>query len=233
MTKVKELQNENNKLEEEMGKNYKQAYTDMIVYLRGASINSYHQEMIRNDLLNLVLEGQARNASIDEIFGFDKQAFMDEVIAAAPKMSSKEKGLERLSLFILLFCILTSIHLASDFIMYWINKFFLHQSEYRLPVVHIGIMDIVGAVLISYYSIKFLDMIINNTYQSSIKEERRQVIFYGLVGIIMLMSIVLGSHYDVNLVNIPFVIYIFIIGLIFLTYKMIEGHVSKTYHTEL
>ncbi|MFZ2483040.1 MAG: hypothetical protein WAW70_02855, partial [Streptococcus parauberis] len=81
MNKVKALQKENGRLEDGIKEVYSKDYTDMIVYLRGAKINDYHQEEIRNDLVSLLLEGQDRGESLEDIFGQDKQAFIDDVIA--------------------------------------------------------------------------------------------------------------------------------------------------------
>ncbi|WNZ88654.1 hypothetical protein QYR55_01850 [Streptococcus iniae] len=83
MHKVKKLQKENNLLEKGIHATHQEAYTNMIICLRGAEINPYHQELIRNDLVTLLLDGQERQATLDDVFGEDKHLFMDQVMAAS------------------------------------------------------------------------------------------------------------------------------------------------------
>ena len=56
MKKYKEIQNKNNQQENQLIAENKEAYQNIILYLRGANINIYQQELIRQDLLHLVLE---------------------------------------------------------------------------------------------------------------------------------------------------------------------------------
>lgn len=87
MDKLKKLQKENTLLEGRIDNSNNQTYTDMIVYLRGASISPYHQELIRNDIVNMLLEAQERQASLVSVFGEDRHDFINQVIKSTPKIS--------------------------------------------------------------------------------------------------------------------------------------------------
>ena len=105
MDKLKKLQKENTLLEGRIDNSNNQTYTDMIVYLRGASISPYHQELIRNDIVNMLLEAQERQASLVSVFGEDRHDFINQVIKSTPKISKKEETLQRWDLAILLLTI--------------------------------------------------------------------------------------------------------------------------------
>ena len=45
--KTKELNRSNNALDQQISPENREAFTDMICYLRGAKISAYHQELVR------------------------------------------------------------------------------------------------------------------------------------------------------------------------------------------
>ena len=55
--KTKELNRSNNALDQQISPENREAFTDMICYLRGAKISAYHQELVRYDLTEM-LRGQ-------------------------------------------------------------------------------------------------------------------------------------------------------------------------------
>lgn len=58
--KTKELNRSNNALDQQISPENREAFTDMICYLRGAKISAYHQELVRYDLTEMVLSAQQR-----------------------------------------------------------------------------------------------------------------------------------------------------------------------------
>lgn len=108
---VKELNRLNNKLEEQLNEENSEAYTDIICYLRVANISEYNQEIIRQDLLEMVLSAQERGESIQTVIGEDYRAFCDNIIASLPSRSLKEKILEFLDILFLGTSILGTIHI--------------------------------------------------------------------------------------------------------------------------
>lgn len=59
--------------------------TDLVVYLRGQDLSRLHQEEIRRDILEMVLDGQARGQTMEEVVGEDYQTFCQEIVAAVPR----------------------------------------------------------------------------------------------------------------------------------------------------
>ncbi len=85
--RTKELLAENNALEQGLNTENNKILTDIVVYLRTAPVSEYQQELVRRDITHMMLDGQARGASMQEVLGDDYQAFCDQVLAALPPMS--------------------------------------------------------------------------------------------------------------------------------------------------
>ncbi|MGM0523556.1 MAG: hypothetical protein ACQER2_05885, partial [Bacillota bacterium] len=57
---TKELLKKNNTREKAIFKSNNDIYTNMIVYLRGSDLTEYDQEVVRADIIELILDGQQR-----------------------------------------------------------------------------------------------------------------------------------------------------------------------------
>lgn len=102
--RTKQLLRENNALDQQLTAENDRILTDIVCYLRGTNICEYRQELIRRDLLEMVLAGQARGESARTVIGEDYRAFCDEIIAGVPVLN---KGMRILSFLDILFLALT------------------------------------------------------------------------------------------------------------------------------
>ncbi|GAU77600.1 hypothetical protein [Fusibacter sp. 3D3] len=102
----------NNALDKKLSKANNEVLTDIICYLRVANISEYHQEVVRHDLLEMVLSAQERNDDIQTVIGEDYKVFCDDVIASLPPKTPKEKLYELLDIVCLSTSILGTITLA-------------------------------------------------------------------------------------------------------------------------
>lgn len=89
--KTRELNRINNELDRQLNAENNKALTDIICYLRVANISACNQEIIRQDLLEMVLSAQERGENIQAVIGGDYKAFCDNVIASLPPQNRKEK----------------------------------------------------------------------------------------------------------------------------------------------
>ncbi len=114
--KTKKFLRQNNQLGDRLNTENQKIVTDIVCYLRGANISMYQQEVIRRDLLEMVLAGQDRGESVNEILGSDYEAFCDEIIASVPQLSGKIRFLHLLDTVFLALATLGAIHilLSSD-----------------------------------------------------------------------------------------------------------------------
>lgn len=92
--KTKELNRINNSLDKQVNPENREAFTDMICYLRGGNISEYDQEVVRQDLTEMVISAQLRGENISSAIGEDYKAFCDDVIASLPPKTSKQKMIE-------------------------------------------------------------------------------------------------------------------------------------------
>ncbi|WP_447450289.1 hypothetical protein [Streptococcus hongkongensis] len=232
MNKVKALQKENNKLEKAIMEAYSQDYTNMIVYLRGAKINEFHQEEIRNDLITLLLEGQKRGDSLEDIFGQDKQAFIDDVIASVPKMTRKESILNTLDLLLLLVFIFLVIFLAGDILTYILEGLVNHNH----PTLRMTIswLDLATMLLTITVSIAIVEMIVKGTYTLSDKVMRRRFIFFCILSIIPIfcLSFIMPSL-NRDIIQGPIWYYLPLCGLLALAKFAVSSYLDKTYNRPL
>lgn len=91
--KSKALLKQNNQREKELTKENNQVLTDMVVYLRGSDLSDYNQELVRADLIEMVLDAQVRGDDIEKVFGENYQSICDEIIRAFPKRTTSQKVL--------------------------------------------------------------------------------------------------------------------------------------------
>lgn len=95
---TKELYRINNELDKQVNDENNEASTAMVCYLRGANISEYNQEIIRQDLLEMILSAQKRGEGIQTVVGENYKVFCDDIIFSIPPQSIKEKLLEFLDI---------------------------------------------------------------------------------------------------------------------------------------
>ncbi len=144
---TKKLLIENNKLEQKLSKETNAILTDMVVYIRGANITEYNQEIVRRDITNMLIEGQERGLSAAEVIGDDYKAFCDAVIAEMPQMTKKQRLISYIQLMCMCFGILLFI---------W-AVFALPKGNARHMAVTLG--DVITAVLIITASIAVVGIV--------------------------------------------------------------------------
>lgn len=98
---TKELLNRNNELDKKLSSGNQEVLTDFICYLRGSNISQYNQEVIRQDLLEMVLSAQERGEDIRTVIGEDYKEFCDNIIASIPPATLKERILDFIDIVLL------------------------------------------------------------------------------------------------------------------------------------
>lgn len=89
--RTKLLRKENNEMEKQLQADGNASLlTDIVVYLRSANISPYDQEKVRRDIREMLMEGEKRGETAEDIIGGDYKLFCDEVVAEIPKLSRKE-----------------------------------------------------------------------------------------------------------------------------------------------
>ncbi|MFD3047823.1 hypothetical protein ACFKJX_08910 [Streptococcus agalactiae] len=222
MDKLKKLQKENTLLEGRIDNSNNQTYTDMIVYLRGA----YHQELIRNDIVNMLLEAQERQASLVSVFGEDRHDFINQVIKSTPKISKKEETLQRWDLAILLLTIQMIIFLGG----YLITEALQQSVPDLIPIT---LLDVLFAIFISIIAVKITDTIIYATYNFDKSKEKKYFFRYMFLILSLIIAyILIGKYCHLPFINIPLWIYLIILGLSFSLHIIVKKYLNKHYYIE-
>ncbi|WP_085832620.1 hypothetical protein [Clostridium merdae] len=97
--KSKQLNRSNNKLDKNLFPEYVPVMVDMVCYLRASHLSEYHQEIVRQDLLEMLLSAQERGDSIESVIGNDYKTFCDEIIASLPARTVPQRICGALSTF--------------------------------------------------------------------------------------------------------------------------------------
>ena len=90
---TKNLIEENDILCEQLSKEANDVLRNMTGYIQRFGISRYEQEKVRQDIAEMILEGEKRGIPVKNTIGEDYQAFCDSVLAEMPRMSSREKCL--------------------------------------------------------------------------------------------------------------------------------------------
>lgn len=109
---TKQLLEENNRRAEDLSPETQQVFTNLVCYLRGTSVPMEQQEQVRQDILNMLLEGEARGQSAREIIGEDDQAFCDAILAELPRRSTEQQTIYLLSIVSLCAAVLIAVWLG-------------------------------------------------------------------------------------------------------------------------
>lgn len=95
---TKELLKKNNSADKAIFDENKEVYTNMIVYLRGSDLTDYNQEVVRQDIIELIIDGQQRGDDIQKVMGGRYKEICDEIIEAMPIKTKKYKVIEFLDM---------------------------------------------------------------------------------------------------------------------------------------
>ena len=68
---VRQLLRENNEMEKLLSEDGRSVMTDIVVYLRCADISDIDQEQVRRDIMQMLIDGEARGMSPYEGIGED------------------------------------------------------------------------------------------------------------------------------------------------------------------
>jgi len=63
----------------------------MICYLRSSNISNYDLEIVRQDLLEMVLSAQKRGENIQSVISGEYKSFCDDIITNLPSKTIKQK----------------------------------------------------------------------------------------------------------------------------------------------
>ncbi len=157
-TKTKALNRKNNELDKNLNKENSMVMTDMVCYLRVANISDYHQEIVRQDLLQMFLEAQERGEAIETVIGGDYKAFCDDIIAALPPKSFKERFFDFVDIILLGAAILGAINIILSKEMFELirNAVTGQTMNYQLAVTTGRLLSFAVIIAAAFFIVHFI-----------------------------------------------------------------------------
>ena len=170
---TRKLRDENNELEKQLSEEANAVLTDIVVYIRGANISEFNQERVRRDIDEMLLEGERRGHSVDDIIGGDYNTFCDSVISEVPQLTAAQKTMTVVSYAVMAIGIMRAIWtvfapirgLTQGGVWYMVN---------------IGTVDIIEGVAVIAASFYIVDYICKNSFKP-----KKTLFFVGLAVIIV------------------------------------------------
>ncbi|WP_426351282.1 hypothetical protein ACPWSR_08645 [Alloiococcus sp. CFN-8] len=217
--KCKELLRKNNDREKKLLKSNNEIYTDMIVYLRGSDMTMYNQELVREDLIQMILDGQDRGEDIQKVMGCNYKEVCDEIIENMPKRTKTQKLCDIIESYLSYIWIIGFITIIKFLISGLANG----ENTIVLPI---SVGDIINMLIIIIAANLIVNYIIKNSFKN--KKENKIISFIKLWLLFMLLlSLAIANAYflDTTLVTIPLITAIIIVGAIFITQKLISNYI--------
>lgn len=216
--KTKALNRLNNTLDKEISEENQEIFTNMICYLRGANISEYNQELVRQDLIDMVLSAQKRGESIQTLIGQDFKVFCDNVIASLSPKTTKEIMIESLDIICQGFGILGIIAIVMSKETVVLIQAFLSNREanFNIPI---SLGTVISMLLILPVSIFIVNRVMKNSFKVIFTKKQRWIGAFMGVGIMVVFFLIawLGN-------TVLFTINIFFaLAIIFMLYLVHKG----------
>lgn len=105
MVTLKEQVKRNYELSKKLSKEYNDIYGEITIYLRASKLSDVDAEDAISDILSMIIDGQERNATIEEMFGDNLKGFCDNIINSYNPYNKKSKFREFFQLILIMICI--------------------------------------------------------------------------------------------------------------------------------
>lgn len=196
---AKTLLKQNNAREKEIFKENDEVYTNMVVYLRGADITEYHQEVVREDLIQMILDGQNRGDNIQKVMGENYKEICDEIIDAMPKKTKRQKAMDILEMSLSVIWILGFISVAKMGISLW-----MHGANHWTYALSVG--DLLSWATI----IVVANVLVNHVCKTAFAEKKENKIVsylttWGICFVVLLLIVGCPLFFDQAFLQIPMV----------------------------
>lgn len=215
--KCKELLKSNIKREKEIHENNAKIYSNMIVYLRSADMSQYNQELVREDLIDMILEGQNRGDDINKVIGKNYKEVCDDIMEVMPRKTKKEKIAGSLELSLAAVWILGIIYIGKLILENLITKsdrwvFTLYLGD----IVNMGII-VLAANLVVYYLSK-------NVFKT--KEKTSFILIWFMVIILIGVTLLVSNVLTYGVVNMSITMALAVVAVIFVLEKLVSAYLS-------
>lgn len=221
MTKksAKVLRKLNNLNEEKMSKESDLIYSDMVIYLRFSELTLLQQEIVRSDLIQMIIDGEERGENIHEILGKDYKLVCDEIISSFPPMSKKDKILNAISLVSMSFSIILGIYVFSQFVTGLIEGGDFLTFNFTMS--YLFIFPLNG--LFAYFVIKYISNIDFKEKSKPLSKKKETLFAYIVLLIFVAITIVFETTFNQILFQTSFFTMVTVVILLAMTFLSINA----------
>lgn len=195
MKQVEAMQKENARLEKKLPQSYQKDYTDMIIYLRGAKTSLLQQEIVRRDIIEILLGASERQEPIESVIGQDLKGFCDAIMEELPPMSWWERISENIDTFTLIFLILFTVkNIFSEEVLTYLKNF--STGDFFNVKVTYYLTDLIFLVLSMLIAVSMVDYMIRHAFDQKTRKQRYQEAFMaGLIFGLFILGFVISSYF--------------------------------------
>ncbi|MHC1723740.1 MAG: hypothetical protein AB9836_11135 [Aminipila sp.] len=199
---VDELRKSNSRLEENLSESENKDMIKIVAYLRGSRLSDMDQELVRQDILDIVLSAKERGEEMSQAIGTDYKQFCDDIIAEIKPKSIKDKVKDTLSMVSMSVSILIFIKMIF-FSAELIKRVILKQSiNLNVPIQYLDILSMVVIVAASW---AIVEVILRDAFD---EKDRRTKIMVAIIFVALIVSFTLlyalrigtGTVFEINLI---------------------------------
>lgn len=210
--KEKTILNKNNKREELINEENDKVLTDMICYLRVSGISKYNQELVRADLIEMILDAQERGENIQQVMGKDYKQICDNIIAEFSQETKAKKAVEyiRIALIcVVIFGLYSIIFQVIDSIAN--NKAFIYNLQVSF------LIEAITIIVASNFIVKY---ICKNPFdednRKSINSNKVKSFLVIFVTILVILILFMACSYLFNSTILIMPLYVTVISVVIL-----------------
>lgn len=203
------LRKETNQLSKQLSPENNRIYTDICIYIRSFPCTDFQQEILRSDILSIMLEGQQRGDSMEEVIGQDYQEFCNRVYEEIPHITPKQQRLSLMST--LSYCV--AILLTIQTILTTIDNLMTPAPITHIPVTLGNLLCDVMIILCAIYFINHI-----TTHALSL-DNKKTILFFTLCFIAIILVNVIFTQV---LFQTPLYLCILVILLCYALHKILD-----------
>lgn len=219
MRRLTRIRKQNNKSEEHLSLDNLKHYYLILGKLRTLSLNEYHQEQIRQDIIELIWQAQNRGDTVTSVIGSDIEQFVASISESVPRQTKTEQRVINFSIFLN-----ASIYMLIMFILFQIKNNGLTTFTYNV------VSLICFLFIFPYVALKCGEYLIEKEW--SIKAILTTTLTT-VLSILPAIIIKVLNYETLFTVSSPAWLFIGLLLIILLANWKVQKHIDTFYYTEL
>lgn len=211
--RTKLLMKENNDLSSQLRAEDNRVLTDMVVYIRGADISEYRQELVRRDITQMLIDGEQRGDTLEEIIGGDYKDFCDSVLNEVPHLTRAEKAVSFLGVVSAALAVLLGIQLLFSLMD-------LAGENGTWPYVLMTTGNITSLVLILCSALLLYSAITKNSFNTGFLRGKKLLFFLVLV---LSACICINVFFNTVVLSLHVFVILVMILVLYMIYKITDA----------